>query len=238
MIHQPLNEASSAESSWYALRVLPRMMILSKRERTKWVNGTKQIETHYVFPAEEALAMRGLRPFVPTEGAWRRRSRYYRDKDRQRVRRPLLTGYILIDPPEGPDGINWFSIMNLAFVTGVIVKNGRPARISKTEATRRDHEGNVIADAYPRSLAPILSKHTVVADEAKIDMPTGRAFEVGDTVEMFHDPLSAFQDLNFRVKEIEGDKAQIIATLFGADIDVEVDTWKLAKVVDKRGALS
>lgn len=222
MKHAPIVSGGS----WYALRVAPRSMMLSKRQRSRMVNGVRQPFVEYVFPAEEALAAQGFNPFVPTEGVWRRRSRYYKAKDRQRVRRPLLTGYILIDPQEP---VNWHAIMSLPFVSGVIIKSGWPARIAKEEPQRLDCHGLPMKDFYPRSLSAIAQKHTVVADESKIHMPSGRTFEPGDRVEIMDD---AFKDLPIIVKEIEGDRTTIITTLFGSEFEVGgVETWKLAKWV-------
>ena len=225
------HDAILAGRSWYALRVSPRSLMLTKRQRSRMVNGTRQPFTEYVFPAEEALAARGFNPFVPTEGVWRRRSRYYRAKDRERVRRPLLTGYILIDPPEPAD---WFAIMSLPFVSGVIVRAGWPARIAKDDdfdvrhPIPKDRFGRAMR--LPQGLSEVVAKHTVIADENKIHMPTNRTFEVGDTVEMVEDPLDAFKGLPIRVKDIEGDKTTILTTLFGAEVEIAgVDTWKLAK---------
>lgn len=229
MKHSTLLAADVAESpSWYCLRVAPRSLILSKRERMELVNGAKTWVTEYVFPAEEALAQRGFRPFVPTEGAWRRRSRYYRAKDRQRVRRPLLTGYILIDPPEPA---NWLRIMSLDFVQGVIVRNGRPARIAKDEPRRMDRNGEIIEVPrdIPRGLGPILAKHTEQAPEIQYHMPTGRTFNVGDRVELFDE---RFRGMPLTVKEIDGDRTRVLTVLFGADYEMSVDTWKLAKLAE------
>lgn len=226
MKHEPI----VTSRSWYALRVAPRSMMLSKRNRSRMVNGTRQPFIEYVFPAEEALGARGFNPFVPTEGVWRRRSRFYRAKDRQRVRRPLLTGYILIDPP---DPVDWFAIMSLPFVSGVIVRAGWPARIAKDDDFDARHpitqDKNGKDNRFPQGLCNVVAKHTVVADEAKIHMPTGRTFEPGDRVEIMDD---AFKDLPIIVKEIEGDRTTIITTLFGSEFEVGgVETWKLAKWV-------
>ncbi len=213
---------------WYCLRVAPQSLAYSKRERFRVdQHGRRHIVptgTTYVFPAEEALEMRGMRPFVPTEGSWRRRSRYYREKDRQRVRKPLLTGYILIDPPEP---VRWDLILNMPIVIGVITNHlGEPVRIPKSD--ERD-EYRLNTGQQPRSLSAVMAQHRTNALAEQEHMPTGRVFAVGDDVELTTtgEPWSGFRLI---VKEIGIETTKVLAMMFGRESEVEVATWKLASV--------
>lgn len=210
-----MSGAASASRSWYVLRVSPRGMMQVRSGRT--------VGTRYVRRAVDLLERMGMRPFLPVGARWQLRSRYSRSKDMHRVTRPLMPGYLLIDPDEPPGGVNWYAIMELPFVLGVVCADGVPVRVSAgTGACGCGH------GAGPRGFGFVIAAHREAPDAAEMHMPTNRTYAPGDRVEFVDTDAWEGQDL--RVVSVDGARVTLEVSLLGSRVEVEAEARRVARV--------
>ncbi|WP_299133541.1 transcription termination/antitermination NusG family protein [uncultured Amaricoccus sp.] len=207
-------------SAWYALRVDPRHPSVGggvARRRVPRlptpvpVDGRSAVETREPpraeFVVEAVLGRRGIEAWVPVESRFNRANRYQRTAKVLAVR-PVLAGYVFVvlDRPA-----QWDVALACPMVRGVMGFGGVPARLPEAGIARlREIEAVAQARAHHRL------------------MPTGRAFEVGEVVELIDGPM---EGRRVEVIGIEGDRARVFCEFFGGVFDVTIGLDRLGAVV-------
>ena len=121
---------------------------------------------------------------------------------------PVLAGYVFVvlDRPA-----QWDVALACPMVRGVMGFGGVPARLPEAGIARlREIEAVAQARAHHRL------------------MPTGRAFEVGEVVELIDGPM---EGRRVEVIGIEGDRARVFCEFFGGVFDVTIGLDRLGAVV-------
>ena len=158
------------------------------------------------FVTAHLLRRRGVVAWAPCETKWIKSNKYWRGQKRI-VRRPLLPGYIFAKL----DGAGlWSVVFGVAGVLGVVSLCGRPwplraediARVEATSARQRARESHRL-------------------------MPTNRAFDIGDEVEVLDGPLEA---MRLRVVEITGGEARALVLFLGLEREIQISVEMLGAV--------
>jgi transcription antitermination factor NusG len=151
------------------------------------------------FKAAEKVQDLGYETFVPTEGRYRRRSRYARAKEL--VQYPLLPSYLLI---ASNDNVRWFDVLSLDPVLGVISSGDRPATVRPS----------VVNELKQRHV-----KHEFNAPDCQKFMRTGHEFAAGDECEIMAGP---FRGHEVTVQTITGNAASVVLDLFSRKQAVKI----------------
>lgn len=196
--------------TWYCLKVAPGALTV-RHLTVERARGTGRI-VPLGFPVEAILRRRGLEPFIPVESIFIRRDRYHLGA-KKRVKRALLPGMVFLNL-SAP--VNWLDVLSTPMVSGVFGLNGKPY------AFREDEDGR----------CPDIDRLISISEDLRMPeyyspMPTRRTYDVGDTVV---DLTGVFEGA-FKVIEIEGSYAKILAPLFGELREVTTQASHLAKVV-------
>lgn len=205
---------------WYALRVDPRHPSVAgpapRRREPRLpepvaVDGRSAVAEREPlraeFVVEAALRRRGVGAWVPVEVLWNQANRYRRWA-KVLVRRPLLTGYVLVEIGRVAE---WGAVFACPMVRGVVGFNGVAARLPEAGIARlRDIEAGVRARAHHRL------------------MPTGRVFEAGEVVEVLDGPM---EGRRVEVIAIEGEAARVFCEFFGGVFGVKIGLDRLGAVV-------
>lgn len=218
-----LSEAALAEPGhWYMLRVTsrvpslgicqPRLVDHAIRPReadvTRGTAAAPKVDTpmRAEFVVEAVLRRRGYDAWVPCESLWIRQTRYHRTR-KKAVHRPIIAGFVLVDP--GPKS-NWPRLMDFPLIRGVVGFGGVPARIDEAGMRRlREIERRSQARTYQRM------------------MPTRRSFEIGDEVEVLEGP---FEGNHVRVVGLTAAAAEFEGLLFGRVVTGEISLHKVGKI--------
>lgn len=158
------------------------------------------------FVTAHLLRRRGVVAWAPCLTKWVQADRHRR-LVKQAVRRPLLVGYAFVKL-DGP--ALWERVFSLAAVLGVVSLSGRPWPIRACDIARVRHASSRLR-----------------AREAQRGMPTNRAFEAGDEVEVLEGPFDGF---TVRVAAIEDGQARALLKLFGVEREVLIPVAQLGAV--------
>ncbi|TPE47239.1 transcription termination/antitermination protein NusG [Amaricoccus solimangrovi] len=212
-------------ATWFALRVDPRrtsvgnaqlsMVRRSARPAVPVDGASGAPEPHHPnraeFLVQEILLRAGIDAWVPVRSKWVRSNKYRRHEKRV-VYQPILPGYVLAAPLASADGkaVSWARVLRCPMVRGVMGFGGAPAAIPQREIGR-------LHDVEHEDQARTIQRL----------MPTGRAFKVGEAVEVLEGPLGWSRG---KVIEITPTEAKVIFEMFGSERPVRVDLANLGSV--------
>lgn len=177
-------------------------------ERLSWfVLSTR---SNAEFSAAEKVAELGYQTFVPTEGRYRRRSRYAKEKDLQQF--PLMPSYVFFASPAN-ERPRWFDVLTVEPVIGVISAGGQPATVRES----------VVDELMLRHV-----KQEFQPPECQKFMKSGHEFAVGDLCEILAGP---FRGNEVTVEKIKGNAASVMMELFGGRqaVKISLDLLSLKK---------
>lgn len=152
------------------------------------------------------LRRRQVVAWAPCLTKWVRADRHRR-LAKKAVRRPLLVGYAFVKIDR--DAL-WERVFAASGVLGVVTLSGRPWPLRPADVARVRHASSRLR-----------------AREGQRLMPTNRAFEVGDEVEVLDGPLEA---LRVRVAAIEGGQARALVAFLGLEREVLIPVAQLGAV--------
>ncbi|PJN94454.1 hypothetical protein CNY89_14395, partial [Amaricoccus sp. HAR-UPW-R2A-40] len=135
------------------------------------------------------------------------RAEVYRRTAKRVVRRPLLPGYVFVKLAEASA---WQVIRGVSGVLGLVCLCGRPWPLRPADISRVRHASSRMR-----------------AREQDRAMPTNRAFEVGDMVEVLTGP---FEAMSLRVYEITKGEARGLVSIFGRETEVQISVANLGAV--------
>lgn len=165
----------------------------------------------------------GCFSFIPTETRWRKRNRY--TKSKAEVAFAALPGVIFVGFPGPP---NWFQVMSMHLVTGVLSTEDRPHRLHTDtqewmayRATQLDGylvlsrvKARYRGEDIDRSVQSIFvqGRGILRAPKEQKHMRSKKEFKAGDRVMVSGGPMR-FETVT--VKKITGSRAEILLPLFG-----------------------
>lgn len=158
------------------------------------------------FVVAHLLRRRGVVAWAPCLTKWVRAEAYRRAVKRA-VRRPLLPGYVFV---KLASAYVWQVIRGVTGVLGAVCLEGRPWPLRPAEIAKVRHASSRLR-----------------ARERDRAMPTNRAFEVGDVVEVLDGPLEAVQ---MRVVEIADGEARALMAFLGVEREVQISVANLGAV--------
>ncbi|WP_298618747.1 transcription termination/antitermination NusG family protein [uncultured Zoogloea sp.] len=218
---EPVVAELPAPAEWFMLRVDPRRPSLGAcharplravpradvtRAPVGGIPAIASTPTRAEFVVEAALRRRGLDAWVPVESRFHRHNRYHRGA-KKLVVVPILTGYVLARVRRALD---WLAVLDCPMVRGVMGFGGVPARLPAAAIGRlREIEDLSQARAYHRL------------------MPTRRAYEVGELVEVLDGPMEGF---HVEVLAITSQAARVLFHLFGRETEAILGLDKIGSL--------
>lgn len=178
----------------------------------------------------------GWETFIPTTTRYRKRNRYARAK--VELAYAALPGLVFVGFPSPPD---WYRVMRMHLVNGVLSTDGRPRRIDTHDpqwlAWRAGQsDGRLIVETvrqyrYVKELgrrsdievsAPSIhveGRGLLRAPEVQRHMKSNREFDRGDRVLVSDGP---FRFTTGTVVRIAGTRAKLLLPLFGGDTEIDI----------------
>lgn len=158
------------------------------------------------FVVAHLLRRREVVAWAPCLTKWVRAEAYRRTVKRA-VRRPLLPGYVFV---KLASAAAWQVIRGVSGVLGLVCLCGRPWPLHPADISRVRHASSRMR-----------------AREQDRGMPTNRAFEVGDVVEVLTGP---FEAMSLRVYEITKGEARGLVRIFSRETEVKIPVANLGAV--------
>lgn len=158
------------------------------------------------FAVAHLLRRRGVVAWAPCLTKWIQGNRY-QPQFKRTVRRPLLPGYVFV---KLASALAWEVIRGVSGVLGLVCFCGRPWPLRPADIARVRHASSRLR-----------------AREQDRAMPTNRAFEVGDVVEVLSGP---FEALSLRVYEITKGEARGLVRIFSRETEVQIPVANLGAV--------
>lgn len=183
----------------------------------------------------------GCKTFIPTETRYRKRNRYAKGKIE--VAYAALPGVVFVGFPKAPD---WYRVMSMHLVNGVLSLNDRPHRIhtaSKEWIIYRagQNDGHLVVEKvkqnrYIKALGAradvevsaasihVQGKGILRAPEVQKHMKSKREFGQGDAVMVSEGP---FRFSAGKVIHITGQRARVLLPLFGGEAEIDIPLQNL-----------
>lgn len=202
------------EHQWFAVRMKPgrrsvhvgaRYEVVKSRTAGKVKRRVKGTGTR-MMASEVLLRRAGFDVFIPVREVWRRENRF--SKEKRLVTYPMLGDWVFVGWPTGR--FNWFDLMRLDVVAGVMGTGGRPVQVSSAQVAR------LMKRWGSKGLTP--SEHQFMRTHAE--------FAVGDVVKIVDGPLIGEE---VRVVDINGPAVSAVLSALGGAFKVEVRTDALER---------